>query len=197
MNQTRCRLQRGIEVTVMKDASSVVPNYGPVYAAALYPDLARLCIAHGYALAVHGSLARDFDVVAIPWAEPLAEPQEVIDAITREFVIREVGSRGHRLYGRLVYTLSIGHGECAVDFSFAPKGTHEAEAALNAERLEVIAAIARKEAAQAENATLREQLAAAQEALRDALPCLSHPQQWRVADRVRAVLNGYADEAQR
>lgn len=35
------------------------PNYAPVYAAALYPDLAELFRSHGYALACHGSLARD------------------------------------------------------------------------------------------------------------------------------------------
>lgn len=125
----------------MKTASNVVPNYGPVYAAALYPDLARLCISHGYALAVHGSLARDFDVVAIPWDEPLSEPQVVLDAITGAFAVRIVGGPYRRFSGRVAYALSIGHGECAVDFSFAPRGSHANEATI---------------------ATLREQLQAAQ-----------------------------------
>ena len=44
-------------------------NRAAVYAAALYPDLAEIAREHGYALAVHGSLARDFDLIAVPWRE--------------------------------------------------------------------------------------------------------------------------------
>ena len=58
----------------MKTIDQLKTNYGPVYAAALYPDLASLFHRHGYALAVHGSLARDFDLVGVPWGEIVAEP---------------------------------------------------------------------------------------------------------------------------
>src|SRR5271154_4799160 len=48
-------------------ADSVKPaNNGPFYAAGLYPKLAEVFRSHGYALAVHGSLASDFDLVAVP-----------------------------------------------------------------------------------------------------------------------------------
>lgn len=36
-------------------------NFGPVYAC-IYPGLAEVTRAHGYALAAHGSMARDFDL---------------------------------------------------------------------------------------------------------------------------------------
>jgi len=104
----------------MKKINEIKPNYAPIYAAALYPDLAKLFQKHGYALAVHGSLARDFDLIAIPWAEKLSLPEKVIKEITKEFVIRKIGKSQLRSYGRQAYTLSIGHGECAIDLSFFP-----------------------------------------------------------------------------
>lgn len=36
---------------------------------------------HGYALAVHGSLTRDFDLVAVPWSEEPAEWRDLIRAL--------------------------------------------------------------------------------------------------------------------
>jgi len=60
------------------------PSYSPVYAAALYPELAAVFRAHGYALAVHGSLQRDFDLVAIPWVEAPSLPTEVIKQVTSD-----------------------------------------------------------------------------------------------------------------
>ncbi len=60
----------------MKDA-----NFGPLYAACLYPEMAEIARKHGYALAVHGSLARDFDLIAIPWTENPSTSQQVVSAI--------------------------------------------------------------------------------------------------------------------
>jgi len=96
------------------------PNYAPVYAAALYPELATLARQHGYALAVHGSLRRDFDLVAIPWADSPSEPEIVLKSITGKFAIRLLGDATEKPHGRKAWTVSIGHGECALDISFMP-----------------------------------------------------------------------------
>jgi hypothetical protein len=97
-------------------------HYAPVYAAAMYPELAEIARANGYALAVHGSLARDMDLVAIPWVEAPSEPEAIIDAITSTFAARLVGGPPSlKPHGRLTYTLSIGFGECALDLSFMPR----------------------------------------------------------------------------
>jgi hypothetical protein len=97
------------------------PSYAPVYAAALYPQLAEIAREHGYALAVHGSLQRDFDLIGIPWAEHPSDPQTVVDAFTSTFAIRKVdGPPSDKHHGRRAWTLSIGHGECAIDLSFMP-----------------------------------------------------------------------------
>lgn len=96
------------------------PSYAPIYAAALYPELAAIAILNGYALAVHGSLRRDFDLVAIPWTDNPSDPQFVVDVICRQFLIRQIGQPEDKKHGRKAWTISVGHGECALDLSFMP-----------------------------------------------------------------------------
>lgn len=50
---------------------------------ALYPMLQQVAKRHGYALTVHGSLHRDFDLVAIPWIEEASEPFTLIKALKK------------------------------------------------------------------------------------------------------------------
>ena len=102
----------------MKTAAQIKPNYSPVYAAALYPDLAAICIKHGYALAVHGSLARDFDLIAVPWAAQTSRPEIVLKEITETFCIEVLGEPETKNHGRVAYSIGVGFGECCLDFSF-------------------------------------------------------------------------------
>lgn len=95
-------------------------NFAPVYCA-LYPELAEVTRQHGYALAIHGSLGRDMDLICIPWTEEPSEPQAVIKALTATFAIKEVGAPETRAHGREVHTLSIAFGECSIDLSFMPR----------------------------------------------------------------------------
>ena len=97
------------------------PSYAPVYAAALYPELATLVRTHGYALAVHGSLARDMDLICVPWTETPSDSIDVVEAITDTFCIRNLWPVEVKEHGREVYTLSIGFGECFIDLSFMPR----------------------------------------------------------------------------
>lgn len=98
------------------------PNYAPIYAAALYPELAVITRKHGYALAIHGSLARDMDLICVPWIDTPSEPQVVVNEITATFDIRQLKNPAwtEKEHGRLVTTISIGHGDCAIDLSFMP-----------------------------------------------------------------------------
>jgi len=111
-------------VADVKTKEELKPNYGPVYAAAVYPGLCKIFHNHGYALAVHGSVARDFDVIAIPWTESVSDPDRVLAEITSVFAIRVCGDPTEMRYGRMAYTLSIGHSECACDLSFFPPLTN-------------------------------------------------------------------------
>lgn len=51
-----------------------------VYASMLIPlrDLAREC---GYALALHGSMGRDLDLIAVPWVEDAIAPADLVERI--------------------------------------------------------------------------------------------------------------------
>lgn len=103
-----------------KTADQIKPNYAPVYAAALYPKLAAIFQKHGYALAVHGSLARDFDLIAVPWIEKPSKRTVVIREMTTTFAIRLLSRPTRREHGRLAYWFSVGFGECNLDLSFFP-----------------------------------------------------------------------------
>lgn len=94
-------------------------NYAPVYCA-LYPDLAEITRSHGYALAIHGSLARDFDLICVPWNEKVSDPETVVKDITEKFSIKTVGPAAYGNHNRMIFTLSICFGDCFIDLSFIP-----------------------------------------------------------------------------
>ena len=50
---------------------------------ALYPMLQQVAKRHGYALAVHGSLHRDFDLIAVPWVEEASSALTLIRALKK------------------------------------------------------------------------------------------------------------------
>lgn len=99
----------------MKDA-----NLAPIYCG-MYPRLAEIARKHGYALAVHGSLARDFDLICIPWIENPSEPKDVVEDITKEFAIKASGEPDTTYHGRERWTIVISFGECFIDLSFMPR----------------------------------------------------------------------------
>ena len=96
------------------------PNYAPMYAA-MYPGLAEITRQHGYALAVHGTLGRGMDLICVPWVDEAADPQTVVDAITTEYSIRQIGSPEEKKHGRRAWTIGVGFGDCFIDLSFMPR----------------------------------------------------------------------------
>jgi hypothetical protein len=97
------------------------PNYAPMYCA-LYPGLAKITRKHGYALAVHGTLGRDMDLICVPWIYEASPPEDVLNEITSTYALRLVGGPPeYKEHGRLSYTISIGFGECFIDISFMPR----------------------------------------------------------------------------
>lgn len=99
----------------MKEAS-----YAPVYCA-LYPQLAEIIKEYGYATAPHGSLARDFDIVCIPWTGEAQAPEKIIERLVDVFAWVEIGEPEVRQHGRKIWTLAVGFGECFIDISFMPR----------------------------------------------------------------------------
>ena len=64
------------------------------YAALIVP-IRRVAQRFGYAIAQHGSLARDIDLVAIPWTDEAVAPELLVEAIVGLVKGYEGGSFGH------------------------------------------------------------------------------------------------------
>jgi hypothetical protein len=124
------------------------PNIAPFYVCA-YAGLAETARKHGYALAIHGSVITDMDLVAIPWTDEASDAQTVMRAIKdhlsaltfRECVKSDLpsiteenldeliaGTKEGRLkngeeqkpHGRLAWNLYLDHG-VKIDLSVMPR----------------------------------------------------------------------------
>jgi len=81
-------------------AASLAPFYG-----CLYPGLCDVARANGYALAIHGSMVTDLDLVAVPWTAEAVEDTVLVEAILKHC--------SAVLYPELL--ARHGHGEKAVE----------------------------------------------------------------------------------
>jgi hypothetical protein len=52
--------------------------------AVFYPRLCEVARANGYALAIHGTMQRDCDLVAIPWTDEAVDPVALVNALQAE-----------------------------------------------------------------------------------------------------------------
>ena len=77
---------------------------------------------HGYCIAVHGSLLRDIDLVAVPWADKVAKPAVLHDSIfklcralyPRAYTHPSSEKKPHR---RLAWVINLGVGGTYIDLS--------------------------------------------------------------------------------
>lgn len=99
-----------------KGANMKPANFAPIYTA-IYPELAEISRNNGYALAIHGSVGSDFDLVCVPWADEISKPQKVVDDFLSVFALTVIGEPTQKKHGRLCYTLSFA-GACYIDLSF-------------------------------------------------------------------------------
>lgn len=94
-----------------------VPARAAAYVA-LYPMLLQIAKDHGYTLAVHGSLHRDFDLIAVPWIESASDAVTLMRAIrlkTRTVTQHENADRKwhkdcnptEKPHGRVAYSLHV------------------------------------------------------------------------------------------
>lgn len=99
----------------MSKTTEPIPARAAAYCA-LYPMLNQIANDHGYALAVHGSVHRDFDLIAIPWVADVSEPVRLIKAFkeaTRTVTSHEQEPVDddcrptHKPHGRVAYSLHV------------------------------------------------------------------------------------------
>lgn len=110
----------------MKQPRERAPAFALAYAASL-PYLQHLAREHGYAMAVHGSMRTDLDLVAVPWVEDARPAEELVEAI-RDHVGGHFESRegwekcpGYRAHGRRGWVIFLGDGSCYLDISVMPR----------------------------------------------------------------------------
>jgi len=93
----------------MKDRESITTNGRAVFYAAIWDDLRQSALDRGWALALHGSLKSDMDIMAMPWVENAAPVEDMIIGLKGCFtdadcIAIEVSQKPNN---RVVYTLSI------------------------------------------------------------------------------------------
>jgi hypothetical protein len=91
----------------------------------LYVQLREAAVANGYALAVHGSMARDLDVVAVPWVEDAAPVETLVEALrdaVAGWIPKPLTAPGLKPHGRLAYTILL-EGHAFIDLSVMPPST--------------------------------------------------------------------------
>lgn len=98
----------------------------------------------GYALAVHGTLRRDVDVVAVPWTDEACDPDELVESIADNFIALGLSYEGGKThmqqsrevkpFGRLAYALPLkGIPAPYLDMSVAPRAGVSAPSPVSAE----------------------------------------------------------------
>lgn len=93
--------------------------------AELLPPMRLAAKGCGYALTVHGTLSRDIDVVAIPWAERADKAEHLVDRLCgviagltgRALLLGEWTDKPH---GRRSVTIIHGGHEAEIDLSIMP-----------------------------------------------------------------------------
>jgi hypothetical protein len=102
-----------------------IPNARPAVYATTFPGMAEIARSHGYTLAVHGSVLRDFDLIAIPWTAEAATPGVLAEAL-REWLggyfneHDSNGTAGTKPHGRRCWCIHTGAG-CYIDLSIMPR----------------------------------------------------------------------------
>lgn len=108
----------------MRSEEFETPKSRAVFYSILWPSMRKAAIDLGWALALHGSLENDMDIMGMPWTENCKSHQELAKAISDclgDTIWREHHLTPHytKPHGRVVYTLSIG-GSWHVDLSIMP-----------------------------------------------------------------------------
>lgn len=93
----------------MKDREAVTTNGRAAFYACMWDDLRQAALDHGWALGLHGSLASDMDIMAMPWTENAAPVWDMIMALRKCFGrARDIDvTESSMPNNRKVFTLSI------------------------------------------------------------------------------------------
>ena len=97
----------------MKSREHVITNGRAVFYACMWEDFKNAALDCGWALGLHGSLANDMDVMAMPWTEDSKPVEEMIKALEACLTIPQEAPHFKTTIGtdkpncRVVYTIHI------------------------------------------------------------------------------------------
>jgi hypothetical protein len=97
----------------MKSREHVTTNGRAVFYACMWNDFRQAALDCGWSLALHGSLANDMDIMAMPWTEEAKPVEEMILAleacltIPKESAHFETTKFTEKPHRRVVYTIHI------------------------------------------------------------------------------------------
>ncbi len=108
-----------------------VHKWMPIMYVTYFGILQKLAKEHGYILCVHGSVVRDFDLVAVPFDETVSPHKVLLDEIKKAIGSPEDDDEsfeivGYEPHGRICYTIQCGAGGY-FDISFTPSLQQAAE----------------------------------------------------------------------
>lgn len=91
-----------------------------------YVKLERIAWRHGYALALHGSMSRDLDLIAIPWTDDADAPEQLLKSFRRFIVDKakvhlKIMDPTLQPHGRKAYAIPIGYDGHYLDLSIMPR----------------------------------------------------------------------------
>ena len=75
---------------------------------------------HGYSIGLHGSMKRDCDLIAAPWVDNPARPEELVKALCEALNASQVGEVEAKPVGRIAVTLQIDGYVKPIDLSIMP-----------------------------------------------------------------------------
>lgn len=93
----------------------------------LLPPMRMAARGAGYALTVHGTLARDIDLVAVPWTEGASSPDHLLEQLKGVVAgvtgraLTQAGDWTKKPHGRLAKTIIHGGYDGEIDLSVMPR----------------------------------------------------------------------------
>lgn len=95
-----------------KDRYAVTCNGRPAFYASMYEDIRKCAMDLGWAVALHGSLKADMDIMAMPWTKEATNFETLVAAIVGLFNENEMVHHSsidyfNKPHGRIVATIPI------------------------------------------------------------------------------------------
>jgi len=89
-----------------------------------YIMLEKVAHRHGYALALHGSMMRDLDLIAIPWTDDANTEAELLVAFAKVLKLKGWSDTAtEKPHGRRAFVFYLS-GDAYIDLSVMPRKRH-------------------------------------------------------------------------